>query len=231
MHRNLLDRKGHVAGENTGDDTSQESGASLGPVQRTGCGDEPGNKARCQPRPIRDANSNVARQDRHHQRKCQATELIERIPEAIFRNRQSFRRGRATQGQRHGDEQSAGDHKGNHVGNAIHQRLVHGLPNTAQPRIFRGVLRLACRCPLILPLPWCRLQGLGQQLLGVFDGLVHAGGHQALAVESVLCDDGIGTDDNGIGLLNVLCAEVALHADRTVRFNLDAVAQLFGGSL
>ena len=65
----------------------------------------------------------------------------------------------------------------------------------------------------------------------MLDGFVHAGGYQALAVESVLCDGRIGTDNNGIGFLDVLCTEVALHADGTVRFNLDAVAQLFGGGL
>ena len=47
----------------------------------------------------------------------------------------------------------------------------------------------------------------------------------------VLRDGRIGTDNNRIGFLDVLCTEVALHADGTVRFNLDAVAQLLGCGL
>ena len=65
----------------------------------------------------------------------------------------------------------------------------------------------------------------------MFDGLVHAGGLEALAVEAVLGNDRIGTNDNGVGFVDVLLAKGSLDADGTMSFNLDTVAQLLGCGL
>ena len=65
----------------------------------------------------------------------------------------------------------------------------------------------------------------------MLDGLVHAGGLESLAVEAVLGNDRIGTNDNGVGFLDVLLAKGSLDADGTMSFNFDAVAQLLGCGL
>ena len=65
----------------------------------------------------------------------------------------------------------------------------------------------------------------------MFDGLVHAGGLEAFAVEAVFGNYSIGTNDNGIGVFDILLAKGSFDADGTVSFNFDAVAQFLGCGL
>ena len=50
-------------------------------------------------------------------------------------------------------------------------------------------------------------------------------------MEAVFGNYSIGTNDNGIGVFDILLAKGSLDADRTVSFNLDAVAQFLGCGL
>ena len=106
----------------------------------------------------------------------------------------------------------------------VHQRLVQGLTHAILAR--RLFLRLLGRA-----LPARGAQGPAEQFLRMLDGLVHAGGLETLAVEAVLGNDRIGTNDNGVGFLDVLLAKGSLDADGTMSFNLDAVAKFLGCGL
>ena len=63
----------------------------------------------------------------------------------------------------------------------------------------------------------------------LLDGRVNAGSDEAFAFEAVFVNNGIGADQDRIGIVDIIGAEVSFDADGAVGLNLDVITQLRGG--
>ena len=63
----------------------------------------------------------------------------------------------------------------------------------------------------------------------LLDGRVNAGSDEAFAFEAVFVNNGIGADQDRIGIVDIIGAEVSFDADGAVRFDLYAIAQILCG--
>src|SRR5699024_12456712 len=93
--------------------------------------------------------------------------------------------------------------------------------------LFRSVFFaiIACRCSLAESR---RLQGLLQQVFGLFNRHVDASGDEALAHEPFFVDNGVSANEDCVSIFDVFGGEVTLHADRTVSFNIVAINNILG---
>src|SRR5699024_9294460 len=76
-----------------------------------------------------------------------------------------------------------------------------------------------------------RLQGLLQQVFGLFNRHVDASGDEALAHEPFFVDNGVSANEDCVSIFDVFGGEVTFHADRTAGFNLQALPRVLGGCL
>lgn len=211
--------RGHaVAGDEAGDDAAEETGVEVGGDQAT---DHAGRNAGT----VGDGVGDVAGQRGHHQGEAGLGADLEQRPgqRALVRVVAGIN---ATECKCQRDQQAAGGNERQHERDACHQVLVG---TGAAVGLALGFRRASRRCAAAMHagLGQC----LGDQGRAIVDRRLGAALEQALATETGQVHFAVGSDDDHVGVADLLVGQRILRAHRALGFHPHLVAEFLGGLL
>ena len=232
----LLESEDHVACEEAADDAAEEAEAD---ARATGVdeagrgidgealdGDHACDEARYESGTLADGLSDVGGEDGHHEVHGDAADDLEHGRERVVVSGGRIVGVDAPE-ERDGREDAAGDHEDEHVADTVHQVLVDDVADGllleaavvrrgVDDRVGHRSLRLGG-------------EGLVDQAIRVLDGGGDADADQGLASEALRLHVLVGSDDDGLGSLDLCRGHLVLDADLTVSLDLDGETTSLGG--